>query len=86
MTDTTLADARAAHQLELILSGLICRTKERLQRIATTSDTDAIRDELADLMALEACRRHALADNPEPLDTRAEAGYRILNNFLEARK
>ena len=86
MTDTTLAEAQAAHQLELILSGLICRTKERLQRIATTSDTDAIRDELADLMALEACRRHALADIPVPLDARAEAGYRILNNFLEARQ
>ena len=86
MTDATVSDARAAHQLELILSGLICRTKERLQRIATTRDTDSIRDELADLMALEACRRHALADTPEPLDTLAEAGYRILNNFLEARQ
>ena len=86
MTDTTVADARAAHQLELILSGLICRTKERLQRITTTRDTDAIRDELADLMALEACRRHALADTPAPLDALAETGYRILNNFLEARQ
>ena len=86
MTDATVADARAAHQLELILSGLICRTKEQLQRITTTRDTDAIRDELADLMALEACRRHALADTPEPLDTIAEAGYRILNNFLEIRQ
>lgn len=86
MTDTTLADAIAAHQLELILSGLIRRAKEQLQHTATTRDTDSIRDELAALMALEACRRHALDDNPAPLDALAEAGYRILNNHLEVRQ
>lgn len=84
MTDATVTEARAAHQLELILSGLICRTKEQLQRIVETKDVDAIRDTLADLQALEACRRHALAADPEPLGDIAEAGYRILNNHLEA--
>lgn len=86
MTDTTVADAHAAWQLETILSGLICRTKERLQRIIDTRNYDDMRDELARLQALEACRSHALAANPEPLDTLAEDGYRILNNHLEAKQ
>lgn len=86
MTDTTVADAHAAWQLETILSGLICRTKERLQRIIDTRNYDDMRDELARLQALEACRRHALAANPEPLDAQAAHGYRILNQHLEAKQ
>lgn len=82
---TTYIDGVSARQFEQHITGMIAASKVRLQLHLDARDTEAMKAELKTLMALEACRRHALAAYAELTDE-AAAGYRIINNFLEARQ
>ena len=80
---TTYSDGVDAWQFERHLNQLILNTKTRLGRIAeiTPFDEKVFRPEMDRLVALEACRFHAVSAD-EPLTPLAEAGYRIINEHL----
>lgn len=81
---TTYSDGVDAWQFERHLNQLILNTKTRLGRIAdaTPFDEATFRPEMDRLVALEACRAHALSFVDEPLTPLAETGYRIINEHL----
>lgn len=79
-------EAHAARQFEQHLNALIASTKKQLAEVDVSGsfDPDVFRTEFERLVALEACRYHALTPDAE-LTTEAENGYRIINNHLEGK-